>query len=155
MWRLASYYYLRGYADSPGMVYFDPSFCNENSSLEDYVQEWAVAYEFDIGDPVGDGYVMQEGQAGCGSSYKIYAREYTHALVLVRPQDNWNCTEFDDSTAAQVSLSQPMQLLQADGSLSATLETVRIRNAEAVILVEDTSPADESASWGNLKVQYR
>jgi hypothetical protein len=136
MWRLASYYYVRGYPDSPGIVYFNPSFCNENSSLADYLQEWAPAYEFDIGDPLGEGFVLQEGQAGCGSPYQIFARQYTFGLVLVRPQDDWDCRTFDDTSAAAVPLSPPMRLLQADGTLSQPLSSILIRNAEAAILID-------------------
>ncbi len=135
MWRLASYYYVRGDPYAPGIAYFDPSFCNENSSLEDYLAEWLPAYEYDIGDPVDDGYVLQEGQAACSGAYRIYARNYTFALVLVRPQDDWDCHEWGDASAAEVVLDHPLRMLRADGTLSEPVSSVLVRNAEAVILV--------------------
>lgn len=133
MWRLASYYYLRGYPDDPGIVYFNPSFCNENDSLAEYLAEWAPANEVDIGDPLGDGYVIQQGAATCGS-YKVFARNYTFGMVLVRPQDGSSCTEYGDGTAITVPLPDAMRILAADGTLGESVTSVQLRNAEAVVL---------------------
>lgn len=42
---------------------------------------------------------FQEGKEGTATSdgrsrdYKIYGREYTRTLVLVRPKDYWDCTD--------------------------------------------------------------
>jgi hypothetical protein len=135
MWRLASYYYVRGMPGSPGVAYFDPSFCRDNDSLDDFVAEWAPAYEVDIGDPLGDGYVLQSGRAGCAASYRIYARDYTFGRVLVRPQDAYDCNAYGDESAVEVALDEPMSILWADGTLSGPVDAVTLRNSEAVVLL--------------------
>lgn len=135
MWRLASYYYVRGFPDDPGIVYFNPSFCNENDTLEEFLAEWEPAYEVDIGDPVGDGFVIQQGTSTCGS-YTVFAREYTSALVLVRPQDSGSCTEYGDVTTVTVPLPRPLRILAGDGRLGEAITSVQLRNAEAVVLVD-------------------
>jgi len=135
MWRLASYYYVRAMPGGPGVAYFDPSFCNENDSLADFVAEWSPAYEFDIGDPLDEGYVLQSGQAGCASTYRIYARDYTFGRILVRPQDNYDCDDYGDATAVEVPLDEPMRRLRADGTLSEPATSVLVRNSEGVVLV--------------------
>ena len=155
MWRLAAYYYVRGEPGSPGTAYFNPSFCNNNDSLEDYISEWAMAYETDIGDPLNEGRVIQEGQAGCGATYRIYARDYTFAKVLVRPQDSASCTDYGDGTAVESVLDEPMRILMADGSRTAPVSSVYLRNSEAVILMNDEQTPTEKRSFGDVKRLFR
>ena len=80
MWRLASYYILKEPAGSSGIVYFDPSFCSNASvrPLED-ASEWLLAYQVDVGQPVGQSVVYHEGSAGRSSSnapctFKVFGR---------------------------------------------------------------------------------
>ncbi len=137
MWRLAAYYFVRGAHDSLGTAYFDPSFCSRNTSLADYEDEWAMAYEYEIGDPLDEGGVVMSGDGGCSGSYRIYARSYTYGTILVRPQDDSSCDEFGASTQVAVDLTEPMRLLLADGTLSEPVTTVGLCNSEAVILIGD------------------
>jgi len=139
MWRLAGYYYVRGAPDSPGTAYFDLSFCRNNDSLQDYIDEWADAYEYDIGDPLDDGRVVSSGESDCSGSYRIYARDYTFGTVLVRPQDNYGCDDFGTATRVEVRLTTPMRMLRADGTLSDAMTSVGLCNSEAVILIGDGS----------------
>jgi enediyne biosynthesis protein E4 len=152
MWRLASYYFLRGEPDAPGIVYFDPTFCNDNDTFAEYAAEWAPAYETDIGDPEGDGYVIYQGSAAC-ASHKVFAREYTFGMVLVRPQDSWACTEYGDATAVTIPLTRPMRILAADGTLGEPLSSVQLRNAEAVVLLEQSNSKYSSKS-GETGLNY-
>jgi hypothetical protein len=139
LWRLAAYYYVRGVPDSPGTAYFDLSFCRNNDSLQDYMDEWADAYEYDIGDPLDDGRVVRSGESDCSGSYRIYARDYTFGTVLVRPQDNYGCDDFGAATRVDVTLTAPMRMLRADGTLSDAVTSVGLCNSEAVILIGDGS----------------
>ncbi len=122
LWRLPAYYYVRGMPDSPGTAYFDLSFCRNNDSLQDYIDAWADAYEYD-----------------CSGSYRIYARDYTFGTVLVRPQDNYGCDDFGAATRIEVGLTAPMRMLRADGTLSDAVTSVGLCNSEAVILIGDGS----------------
>ncbi|MBA2253464.1 MAG: hypothetical protein H0W13_12310, partial [Nitrospirales bacterium] len=152
MWRLASYYILKESVGSSGIVYFDASFCSSSTvrPLED-PNEWLQAYQVNVGQPVGDSYVHQQGAAGLASSdgrqctYKIFGRTYTNALVLVRPKDFWDCTDYGDGGAVVVTLPEPGYVLREDGSLSARTTTVTLRNAEAVIVYGiSTAPSNTS-----------
>jgi hypothetical protein len=73
--------------------------------LED-ATEWLMAYQVNVGQPVGDSYVRQQGTAGIASSdgrpcaYKIFGRTYTNALILVRLKDMWDCIDYGDGGAA-------------------------------------------------------
>jgi hypothetical protein len=152
MWRLASYYLLKEAVGSSGIVYFNPAFCSNVTirPLED-ATEWLMAYQVNVGQPVGNSYVHQQGTAGIASSdgrpcpYKIFGRTYTNALMLVRPKDMWDCTDYGNGGATVVTLPQPGYVLKEDGSLSAQTTTVTLRNAEAVIVYGiSTAPSNTS-----------
>jgi len=147
LWRLASYYYVRGMPGSPGVAYFDPSFCHDNASLDDFTAEWALAYEYDLGDPLDEGYILQSGQAGCSATYRIYAREYTFGRVLVRPQDAQSCSDYGDATGVEVALDAPMRILWADGTLSEPVTSVMVRNSEGLVLVEEHHDGGNRSAW--------
>jgi hypothetical protein len=145
MWQLASYYLMKEPVGSTARVYYDPGFCSNASikPLEDK-NEWLFAYQADIGQPIGDTTISQEGTAGQSSSqnracaYKIWSRRYTHATVYVRPKDMWDCTDYGDTSAAPVTLASPGQLLKEDGTLGAALSSFSLRNGEAAIVYHPT-----------------
>ena len=153
MWRLASYYILKEPVGSSGIVYFDPAFCSNATvrPLED-ANEWMAAYQVNIGQPVGDSYVHQQGTAGIASSdgrqcaYKIFGRTYTNALVLVRPKDMWDCIDYGNGGATVVTLPEPGYVLREDGSLLAQSTTVTLRNAEAVIVYGISTASSNTSS---------
>ena len=132
MWRLASYYPLKEPVESSGLVYFDAQFCsNETKEPLNDRNDWLPAYQVDVGQPTGEATVYQKGTAGC--SYQIFSRTYTHALILIRPQDGTSCTAYADSCGAIMSFAKPVQILREDGTLAAPAASVKIRNAEALI----------------------
>lgn len=132
MWRLASYYIVRGYRDDPGVVLFEPSFNNENDSLAAYQFEWPDAAEVDVGSPQADAYVSLTGEGPCGA-YKIYARAYSRGLVLLRPMDTPSCTDWD--TPVSVPLNRTVGRLNEDGSVTPLSGSLQLRSGEAVILL--------------------
>jgi hypothetical protein len=143
LWRLAAYYHIKEPVGSPGKVYLNLALCS-SSNLQPSKDrpEWLLAYQVDVGQPVSQATLFQEGKVGTATSdgrpcdYKIYGREYAHALVLVRPKDYWDCTDYGEWAAVTVSLPTPMRLLREDGTLSEPASTVRIKNAEAAILMK-------------------
>jgi hypothetical protein len=144
LWRLAAYYHIKEPVGSPGKAYLNLSLCS-NSTIRPSQDrpEWLPAYQMNVGQPVSQTTLFKEGKAGMATSdgrqcdYKIYGREYTNALILVRPKDFWDCTDFGDGASAMVTLPRAMRLLQADGTLGEAASTVRIRNAEAAILMKE------------------
>jgi hypothetical protein len=148
MWKLANYYMLKEPTGSPGTVYFDPNFCFDflsQSSIPQY-QEWKPAYEADVGQPISSPQLIAQGPAAdCHDvsgnpvpvTYGIFSRDYTNAQILFRPNDDrHNCTDYTDATGVTITLSQPMRILRADGTLSGLITEVKIRNAEAVVLMQ-------------------
>jgi len=146
MWRLAAYYQVRGNESQPGRAYFDPSFCYSNPTFSHFLNEWMDAYEYDIRDPLGETQIYSDDNSGncqesTGIPYKVFSREYTYGLVLVRPKDHYNCNTYDDSTAITIALPQAMYMLKADGTLSSTtFDSMQMRNSEALILIKPGSP---------------
>ena len=144
MWNLASYYMVRESPGETGRAYFDPNLCINLNSADplDFRNDWLAAYEVDVGSPVDQASVYQHGPQSCtGYEYNVFVRHYTNALVLVRPRGDFNCTDYGDATAVDVALPSPMVMLEPDGTLSAPMSAVAIRNGEAVIFVSpDTTP---------------
>ncbi len=141
MWQLASYYLMKEPIGSPALVYFDPGFCsNVTVQPQNDPSEWLAAYQVNIGDPVGQSVVAQEGTAGVASTdgrpcaYKIWSRTYTKVTVFVRPKDMWDCTDYSDGSAASVALPSPGQMLKEDGTVGPQTSSISLRNGEAVIV---------------------
>lgn len=63
----------------------------------------------------------------------VFARNFTKGLVLVRPNSGGG---YGDDTASTVALPRPLRLVSPDGTVSERLQRIRLRNAEAAILVE-------------------
>lgn len=145
MWNLASYYMVKETGTDPGRAYFNPNLCIlfDSSTPLSFQADWLAAFQENVGQPIDQAAVLQHGPLGCGSQeYKIFARHYDHALVLVRPRDDRNCTNYNDQTAVQVPLPSTMVMLKPNGTYSAPLNTALLRNSEAIILfdVADTTP---------------
>ncbi len=146
LWRLASYYILKEPAGSPGTMYFNPTVCLTKNDLS-FSSQWETAYETDVGllDAVAGnekGYVLQQGSsASCPSrKYKIFARMYTNALIVLRPQDDRACTDYGDASGVPVSLGGYYHLLRGDGTLGAATNTITIRNSEGAVLMKNRAP---------------
>ncbi|WP_447983604.1 hypothetical protein [Nitrospira sp. Nam74] len=143
VWRLAAYYQIKERVGSSGKVYFNLSLCsNSNLRPSEDPQEWLPAYQVDVGQPVNETTLFQEGKAGTSNSdgrrcdYKIYGREYTNALVLVRPKDFWDCIDFEEGAAVIVTLPSPMRVLRSNGTVGEPTNRLRLRNAEAAIVLK-------------------
>jgi len=140
-------------------------------SMENNQKYWSHALEVDIGQPtdkVPDGvdapnitywgvWVFAEG-ADPGhpdypdiskSRYKIYARDYTKCLVLLKPKsgNNPSISTFADNTATIHNLpvtsdnqSGRYFFVNDDGSIGSTpLTNITLRNGEAAILIKESA----------------
>ena len=95
---------------------------------------WMAAVEADVGHPRELRHSIASGVDPAGQKYRIYARDFDHAYVVIRPQVDWRPQIYADSTGIVVPLPAPMRLLHRDGSLGAAVSSVTLRNVEAAIL---------------------
>ncbi|MBA2685755.1 MAG: hypothetical protein H0U66_14820 [Gemmatimonadaceae bacterium] len=130
MTQLASYYMSVG-ADPQQLSFDQQNFWNIRPD-----KAWASAVEVDVGHPVRARHIIAKGVDSKGQSYRIYAREFERALVLVRPAVTWRPTVYGEDTAIEVPLSKPMRLLHRDGTLGASVTRVMLRNVDAAILFQ-------------------
>jgi len=130
MAQLASYYMAVG-ADAQRLSLDQQNYWNIRPDLA-----WARAVEVDVGHPLQARHVIAKGIDPKGQSYRIYAREFEHALVLMRPAVDWHPTVYGDDTGVEIPLPKPMRLLNRDGTRGAPVSSVKLRNVDAAIFVE-------------------
>jgi hypothetical protein len=131
LWELGSYYLIA--PARVGALTFSPGAKWKWA----FAGQWWGAVEFDVGKPVGPRRVHAEGRDPTGKPYRVWAREYERALVLVRPVINWGRQSFGDESAVDVTVPQGPRNrpLSADGRLGAPVGRMRLRVSEAAILV--------------------
>jgi len=95
---------------------------------------WMPAVEADVGHPREARHSIASGTDAAGQIYRIYARDFDHAFVVIRPQSDWRPQIYADSTGIVVPLPAPMRPLRRDGTLGAAVSSVTLRNVEAAIL---------------------
>jgi hypothetical protein len=95
---------------------------------------WMAAVEVDVGHPREVRHSIASGTDAAGQKYRIYARDFDHAYVVIRPQSDWRPQIYADSTGVVVPLPASMRPLRRDGSLGAAVRSVTLRNVEAAIL---------------------
>ncbi|MEO8881311.1 MAG: Ig-like domain-containing protein [Gemmatimonadaceae bacterium] len=95
---------------------------------------WMAAVEADVGHPREVRHSIASGTDAAGQKYRIYARDFDHAYVVIRPQVDWRPQIYADSTGIVVPLPAPMHPLHRDGSFGPAVRSVTLRNVEAAIL---------------------
>ena len=130
MAQLASYYMAVG-ADAQRLSLDQQNYWNIRPDLA-----WPGAVEVDVGHPLKARHVIAKGIDPKGQSYRIYAREFEHALVLMRPAVDWHPTVYGDETGVEIALPKPMRLLHRDGTRGAPVSSVKLRNVDAAIFIE-------------------
>jgi hypothetical protein len=95
---------------------------------------WAPAVEADVGHPREARHVIATGVDAAGQKYRIWARDFDHAYVVVRPSIDWHKQIYADSTGIAVPLPSPMRPLHRDGTLGPAVSSVTLRDVEAAIL---------------------
>lgn len=101
-------------------------------------KRWLKAFNVNIGTPIGARYKYTEGKDPNDKPYRIWARNFEKALVLIRPVGTWGYNTYDDSTAVEVTLPQDdsYYLLNDDGTRSGPLKSIKLRNSEGAILLK-------------------
>jgi hypothetical protein len=95
---------------------------------------WMPAIEADVGHPREARHIIASGVDAAAQKYRIYARDFDNAYVVIRPQLDWRPQTYADSTGVDVPLPAPMRPLHRDGSLGSPVSTITLRNVEAAIL---------------------
>jgi hypothetical protein len=130
MAQLASYYMAVG-ADAQRLSFDQQNYWNVRPDTV-----WARAVEVDVGHPLRARHIIASGSDPKGQKYRIYAREFEHALIFARPAVDWHPTVYGDDTAIEVPLPKPMRLLHRDGTLGSPVQSVKLRNVDAAIFLE-------------------
>jgi len=119
---------------------------------------WNPAVQYDIGQPapIPNGSVDFAGNSGTvehyvmatGSdpyapalTYRVLARRFANALVMVKMLPEGSVT--DDRSITTHTLPEPHAVLNADGTLGATVSEIQLRNNEAAILIPLTATGVE------------
>jgi hypothetical protein len=102
---------------------------------------WITAQEANIGHPTVVRRQVSDGIASTdplGQHVSVYERDFDRALVIVRPQTGWGTQRYDDASAVTVPLptGDTWLPLHADGTLGAPVTSIKLRNAEAAILIK-------------------
>jgi Big-like domain-containing protein len=95
---------------------------------------WMPAVEVDVGHPREPRRIIASGTDAAAQKYRIYARTFDNAYVVIRPQVDWHKQSYADSTGIVVPLPSPMRPLLRDGSLGKATSSITLRNVEAAIL---------------------
>jgi hypothetical protein len=130
-----AYYYLLADPQRTFLMFFGGY--NPASSWSEH---WSPAAAVDVGQPVGPFRLWASGNdpANPRLSYRIYARDYSQALVLYKPLSYalgvGNGT-LENNTATTHVLNGAFRLLQADGTLGPPITSITLRNGEGAILI--------------------
>ncbi|MFN2564899.1 MAG: hypothetical protein ABR499_07820 [Gemmatimonadaceae bacterium] len=133
LWELASFYLVA--PRQVGLV----AFSSGAKWKWPFPDQWWGAVATDVGRPTGARRVFAEGRDPTGRRYRVWAREYERALVLVRPVLDWGRPEFGDESAVQVRVPSGPRTrpLSADGRVGPQVTRIPLRVGEAAILVSE------------------
>ena len=95
---------------------------------------WEAAVEADVGHPREARHVIARGVDPVGQKYRIWARDFDHAYVVVRPSIDWHKQVYGDTSGVVVPLPAPMRPLHRDGTLGPPVSSLTLRDVEAAIL---------------------
>jgi len=130
-----AYYYLIGDPEQTALLYN-----GGNEPNTSWKRHWIPAAAYDVGQPVDEWSVFATGQDPSNRTltYKVYEREYDHAMVLYKPLSYYrNQTgTTQDRTATTHDLNGVYRPLRADGTLGAAVSRVSIRNGEGMVLIK-------------------
>lgn len=93
-------------------------------------------YYLHVGEPKGPRTTWLDTRDGLSQRARVYRRDFESATVLIRPVAYWADTVFRDTTGVPVPLPEggPWSYVTARGN-TVPLDSLRLRNSEAVILV--------------------
>ncbi|MCI0433649.1 MAG: Ig-like domain-containing protein [Gemmatimonadetes bacterium] len=101
------------------------------------ITTWLKAFETDIGLAIATRAALKQGTDAVGQQYTVWMREFENALVVYRPMKNWSHKRYGDITGVDVTLPPgTWRMVMPDGSLTAPVSQVRLRNSEAAIFLK-------------------
>ncbi len=106
-----------------------------------WIQHWAPASTVNVGTPTGEMTTFASGldPANSALTYKVFARDYTNALVLYKPlsyaQGKGEGTT-GTTTATTHQLGGTYRRVNSNGTLGIAVTSVTLRNGEGVLLVK-------------------
>jgi hypothetical protein len=131
-----SYYYLLADPDRSMLMFY-----GGESPSTSWTQHWSEAVRVDVGEPTGAFREFATGKDPLSPSltYKVFAREYTNALVLYKPlsyaQGIGEGTR-NDQTRTTHQLGGNYRAVNADGTLGPVVTSITLRNGEGAVLVK-------------------
>jgi hypothetical protein len=98
---------------------------------------WWKAIEYDIGTPLGGVSVWANGTDSAGQAYYVYSREYSKALILVKPKPKWSSNFYDSNSPVTTHrLNGTYRRLNYDGTLGGPISQISLKNIESAILIK-------------------
>jgi len=131
MWALATFYLTKS-----DYTYFGPTYDTVAGGYGGYMPaKWFGAIGFDVGTPSGAYTTLATGTDPVGQPYKVYARAFSKALVVLRVYQNSSYQNFSASTAVTVNLGGSYREVAVDGTVSGAIVTTRsMKQGEGAIL---------------------
>ncbi|HKG95606.1 MAG TPA: putative glycoside hydrolase [Gemmatimonadaceae bacterium] len=138
LFQLASYYLV--VPSPPDLLGFGPG----TKFDQPFERLWFPAAEVNVGRPLGARRVLAEGRARDGKPYRVWARDFEHALVVVRPAVG-DDEAFGDAGAVGVSLpaGEPLFPLDAGARLGPSADRLALRPGEGAVLVRAAPRGDQ------------
>jgi hypothetical protein len=131
-----AYYYLVADPDRTMVMFFGGV-----SPAAPWMNTWVAAVGTDIGRPAGGMTVFAQGAdpENDALGYRVFRRDYGNAVVLFKPRSytaGVGTGSIGDATATTHQLGGSYRVLNADGTLGATVTSVTLRNGEGAILIK-------------------
>ncbi len=132
MWALSNYWMIKSanYA-----WYSQRPWKDAHSNWGLLKDHWYKAQEYDIGSPTGSRYLWKSGTDASGNGFKIFRREYTKGIVLVRGRSSWSDKAPQNSRTPAYELGTTYHVLNSNGSLGPGITQIGLCRDEAVTLV--------------------
>jgi hypothetical protein len=132
-----AYYYLLA---DPVHTFLD--FYGGSEPATSWARHWSKAAAFDVGQPIGAWSLFATGHdpSRHALTYRVYKRNYSNALILYKPlsyaQGTNQHSTLSPASATLQYLNGKYRLLRADGTLSAPITRISLRNGEGAILIK-------------------
>ena len=106
-----------------------------------------------LGEPLGEPYLYQMGTDGAGYSYKVFARDFTNGMILIRCRGSWN-QSVCPNTEVIVPYGPDMKFVLPDGSFSTG--ELRLYNGGGTILLDNqqTGVEDQEVANDYVTINY-
>jgi hypothetical protein len=132
-----AYYYLLADPENTFLMYFGGS-----EPATTWERHWTPAVAYNVGKPKVGWSLWASGDdpSNAALKYKIFARDYDNALVLLKPLSYTRASKematLGDNTVTKHDLPGACRPLKTDGTLGEVMRSVSLRNGEGAILIK-------------------